>query len=105
MKDIDTRASIRTKFIGPTNFRPSRISVADDTNAFNDTPRRLIVHWNHEFNTNENHAIAAQEWLDKHMAERAKKYNQRAVLSGPGLCFDNCYYWTWEWEDLNTAAA
>ena len=105
MEHIDTRACIRTKFLGPTNYRGSRITVTDDNNAFHNSPKRLTVHWNHEFDANVNHAIAAQAWLDKHMSKFAKEYNQRPIVSEPGLCFDGCFYWSWAWEDLNTSAA
>ena len=104
MKHIDTRASIRTKYLGPTNYRGGRVSVTDSRVMLGPT-RRLITPWDYGSNIDANHAAAAQEWLDKHMADFAAKRNQRAVVSGPGLCFDECFYWSWSWEDLNTAAA
>ena len=104
MKHIDTRASIRTKYLGPTNYLGGRVSVTD-ASVMGEPTRRLITQWDHALDVDANHAAAAQEWLDKHMADFAEKYNQRAVVSGPGLCFDGCFYWSWAWEDLNPAAA
>jgi hypothetical protein len=105
MKHIDTRACIRTKYLGPTNYRGSRITVKDDNNSWSQvSPKRLIVDWNYELNVDKNHAAAAQAWLDKHMSKFAEEYDQRPIVSEPGLCFDGCYYWSWDWKDLNTAA-
>jgi len=90
-----TQASIRTRYVGPTNYRPSRITVADD-GAFGNKPRRLTwtcpagagVAESHAAAAQACHAAAAQAWLDK--------YNPGNVVKGPGLGFAHEYYWTWE---------
>ena len=80
----DTRSSIRTKYIGPTNHRGSRVSVSCD---YGMRPR-MFVNWDESLNSNENHRRAAELWLDK--------YIPGTKVSGPGLGFDACYYWSWE---------
>ena len=94
MTHIDTRSAIRTKYVGPTNHRGTRISVSDYA-VMGMTPQRMFVDWNYELDVNENHAVAAQTWLDK-FNNIGEKYEQRATVNPPGLCFDGCYYWTWK---------
>lgn len=84
---METRASIRTRFVGPTNYRPSRVTVSDD-GSFGSEPRRLTWSWDPALSGRENHAAAVQEWLDK--------FNPGTVVKGPGLGFAHEYYWTWE---------
>lgn len=82
----EARASIRTRYVGPTNYRPSRVTVSDD-GGFRNAYRRLTWPWDYDLGVSENHAAAAQAWLDKH--------NPGNVVKGPGLGFENEYYWTW----------
>lgn len=82
-----TRASIRTRYHGPGNVKGSRLSVSDDA-AFGEKPRRITVHWDYALNPTENHAAAAQAWLDK--------FNPGNKVVEPGLGFDGDYHWTWE---------
>jgi hypothetical protein len=82
-----TRASIRSRFNGPTNTKSSRVTVSDD-GAFSEKPRRITFHWDYGMNPTENHFHAAQIWLDK--------FNPGNKIVGPGLAFDGDYFWTWE---------
>lgn len=51
---------IRTKFIGPTNSRGSRVKAATlDKNPSTGRPDSLTVDWNHSINAHENHRRAA----------------------------------------------
>ena len=57
--------AILTKFIGPTNFRGSRVK------AFTSSGHRIIVPWDHALGVEENHDAAAialcrkMEWCGK----------------------------------------
>ncbi len=84
----DAYTSIRTRYIGSTNFQGSRISV-QEAKWSDILPRRLTMPYDHGYNLQENHAIAAQLWIDKylHDGNKVKDY---------GLVFDGDYYWTWE---------
>lgn len=84
-----TFASIRTRYAGPTNTRGSRIIVTEDRWG-DDAPRRVTVGWDHALNATQNHAAAAQAWLDKH--------NAGARVKTPGLEFAHDCYFTWEME-------
>ncbi len=84
----DTRASIRTRFRGPTNYKGPRIIVTDD-GPFGSAKRRLVHHCDGGSWTSEEHELAAQAWLDT--------FNPGAVLAGVGLAFDGDYYWTWHY--------
>ena len=87
MKPV-TVASIRTRFHGPTNRRPSHIRVSDG-GAFGAKARTIqFAIGCHAGRSEEQHRDAAQAWLDK--------YNSESVVSGPGYGFDNDYHWTWE---------
>jgi hypothetical protein len=80
-----TRASIRTRYLGPTNHRGARIAVTSD-NVFAE-PIRIMIDWDHSLSTAENHAAAAQSWLDRH--------NPGQQVVPPGLSFNGDYFWTW----------
>jgi hypothetical protein len=90
---IETRQAIRTRYAGPTNTRGSRIIVTD-SRYFDDPRRRHTYDWDHARDVNENHAQAAQEFLDRY--HNATRYHgNKNVIDGPGLCFDDDFYWTW----------
>jgi hypothetical protein len=81
-----TQASIRTRFIGPTNTKGQRIRVTDD--YIPDQRRRSEFNWKEGKGLGENHRLAAQSWLDIH--------NPGATVTTPGLAFSEDFYWTWE---------
>lgn len=81
------RLAIRTRFVGPTNYRPSRVIATDDA-FLRDSRRRKVVSWDYQLDGAENHMAAAQAWLDL--------YNPGHNAVGPGLNFDNDLYWAWE---------
>jgi len=83
----DTRAAIRTRYAGPTDSRGSRIIVTAKWWSGHKS-RRAIYDWDHALEPKENHAAAAQKWLNK--------YNTYgATVVPPGLNYDGDYYWTW----------
>ena len=84
-----TRASIRTRYAGPTNTRGSRIIVTEDSWG-DHRPRKVIVSWDYALNPTQNHVAAAQAWLDTH--------NAGARVETPGLEFAHDCYFTWEME-------
>lgn len=55
--------AIRTKYLGPTNNRPSRIKVIDE--GWGDRSRSIVVPWDHALDVNENHKWAARVALLK----------------------------------------
>ena len=81
------RVAIRTRFVGPTNYRPSRVIASDDA-LICGKRRRKVVSWDYQLDILENHIAAAQAWLDLH--------NPGHNAVGPGLNFDNDFYWAWE---------
>lgn len=50
--------AIQTKYLGPTNFRGSRIKVTC-------AARSITVDWNHSLNSEENHINAAKDLIAK----------------------------------------
>lgn len=52
--------AIRTRFVGPTNYRGSRI-IADA----GDTQSRVTLEWDHSLNSEQNHATAAMAVVAK----------------------------------------
>ena len=79
-----TQASIRTRYVGPTNTKNPRIGVTDDTGQ----RQRSQFDWKEGKGVGENHRLAAQAWLDIH--------NTGATVTTPGLAFAEDFYWTWE---------
>lgn len=84
---FDTRASIRTRYVGPTNTKGSRVTVCDD---HPEQRRRLTVNWDPGLSSTENHHRAAMRFLNRHI--------DNAVIREPGLNFNGDYFWTWTWE-------
>tara|TARA_Y100001973_G_scaffold82021_1_gene121107 strand:+ start:1859 stop:2119 length:261 start_codon:yes stop_codon:yes gene_type:complete len=78
------RSGITTRYRGPTNTLGSRIIVTDN----HSDARRITVSWDHALNTAENHAHAAQAWLEK--------FIPYAQVVSPGIDFGAGYAWTWE---------
>jgi len=89
MSRTETFASIKTRYLGPTNFVGSRISVTDD-GAFGNKRRRLVIPYDHALNISENHAAAAGLWIEKFIDL------PNARLAEPGLAFGGDYFWTWD---------
>ena len=86
---IETRSAIRTRVHGPTNTGGTKISVTGGPE--DRKPRRLFVGWDYSLNHDQNHAVAAQAWLNK--------FNEfDATVDGPGLYFGGDYYFTWKLE-------
>ncbi len=56
--DSITVGGCETRYIGPTNYRPARVSAKHIT-----TGKRVIVSWDHELDTRENHEAAALKLL------------------------------------------
>ena len=83
---IKTQPSIRTRFLGPTDTKDPRISVADDSRR--GRRRRSVFSWKEGEGVGENHRLAAQAWLDIH--------NPGAKVVTPGLGFDVDFHWAWE---------
>jgi len=87
---FDTRASIRTRYAGPTDTLGSRITASDDwpPSGEGSTRRRVTVSWDYGLDTPDNHHRAAVEWL--------ACYRPGATIAGPGLAFGGDYFWTWD---------
>ena len=89
---MDTFASFRTRYYGPTNTKGSKIIATDDWPREwvlgERSLRRKFVDYDHALNSTENHEMAARKWLDEYIPE--------ARLASPGLAFDGDYYWTWQ---------
>ena len=64
--------AIVTKYIGPTNTKPARISAKAEAG-------RLICNWDHSLGVSENHRAAAEM-----LAERLK-WTEWSVLKGGAL--------------------
>lgn len=84
---INARAAIRTRFHGPTNSKGARISAYREGRC--DIPaERIYTDYEYGMNSEENHARAAQKFLDK--------FNMGNIVDSNGLCFDGDYFWTWK---------
>lgn len=61
--------AIKTKFLGPTNHRGSRVCATYKRSA--DETYRATVNWDHSIDAEQNHARAAQTLINKLNADRA----------------------------------
>ena len=51
--------AIKTKYLGPTNFKGSRVRATDEDG------NSIILSWDHALNSDKNHEAAAQALCDK----------------------------------------
>lgn len=90
-----TWSSIRTRYVGPTNYRPARIIVTEEREGHDDKPRRLVVNWESgTMRDTDNYAAAAQAWLDHWIAPHYTEC--KPVLKTDGYCFGGDYFWSWD---------
>lgn len=77
--------AIQTKYVGPTNYRGSRIIavVAEEKNSLNTTVRRLTVNVDHALNSDQNHAIAAKALIERLGWAVANGYGPWVIGSTP----------------------
>ena len=78
-------ASLRTRYISPTNDRGPDISARRDGLGGS---RYITAPWDSDLGVAGNHAKAAQMWLEKFNANTKVRY--------PGLGFNGDFYWTWD---------
>ena len=93
---MTTRSAIRTRFVGPTNYRPARIIASDDGST--GKTRKVTVSYDHALNGDENHKVAAQAFMDKHIDVDWG----RAVVHGSGHVFGGDIFWSWTFEEDKT---
>ena len=92
-KDIRTACSIRTRYHGATNHRGTRISATDGF-------EKIYVPYRYDLSNEQNHAEAANAFIDKYYNDR--KHSVTVLDFESGLWFDRDYYWTWKnlsWEE------
>ena len=94
-----SRSAIRTKYVGPTDKRGSRISATGPArDSWGDKTCRVMWDWDYSLEHTENHAAAAQAWVDKHLSEFSDDYKAKPVIEREGMFFDGCNFWTWYWK-------
>lgn len=73
-----TYQAISTKFLGPTNYRGSRVRAVAQAGS-------VVVQWDHALNSEQNHDAAAKTL--------AEKFGWYGAWFGGGLERGNCYVW------------
>ncbi len=64
--EISNRATVRAKYLGPTNHRGSRIVVSRfDPPSHGTDPNRITVSWDYALGVVENYAAAIQTYLER----------------------------------------
>ena len=90
---------IKTKFLGPTNYRCSRVSATYKRDS--ELTYRVTIDWSHGCNTEQNHQRAAQALLDKLNADRVEFYKSLGApeieagvfeIVGMGWDHDNYFF-------------
>ena len=90
---ILTGLIIETRFLGPTDYRGSRVTAVckrDSDRAF-----RKTVNWRHDLNPTDNHRAAAEAVMEAMEAELAFSDCEplRIVGRGCGGANDASYFW------------
>lgn len=78
-------ASIRTRYLPPTDKKGKQISVSSDSPF---RRQRREFNWKEGKGIVENHRLAAQAWVDIE--------DKGATIVAPGLQFDFDFYWGWD---------
>lgn len=88
---------IKTKFLGPTNYRGSRVTATYKRDG--ETTYRVTLDWSHACGSEQNHQRAAQALLNKLNADRAEFYKslgapevEAGVFEIVGLGWDHDHY-------------
>jgi hypothetical protein len=64
--EISNRATVRAKYLGPTNHRGSRIVVSRfDSPSYGTDPNRITVSWDYSLGVVENYAAAIKTYLER----------------------------------------
>ena len=71
--------AIETHFLGPTNYRGSRVTAKDDDG------NRITLTWRHELNSDDNHKAAAYA-----LCEKMHWTNKESLVCG---ALKNSYVW------------
>ena len=82
-RTITCGLTITTKFLGPTNYKGSRVSASHKRD--NETTYRAIVDWRHDCDTEQNHQRAAQALLNKLNADRKRMFVDLGIEPPPAL--------------------
>ena len=77
--------AIRTKFLGPTNTRGSRVSAKYKRS--NEETLRATVEWRHELSAEQNHSRAAQALINK-ANDDGRAYYREIGLSAEFVPFE-----------------
>lgn len=67
--------AITTKYIGPTNYRPSRVKAKAHYGS-------VTISWDHALNTDENHEQAARALIAKRLAGPDYDYTLEILAMG-----------------------
>jgi hypothetical protein len=88
MTEILAGPVIITRYLGPTNTRPSRVVATHkrDSSRSGCHPWRAVVEWNHELDSTTNHKAAAEKLL------ASWPIDSELVIAGRGHDAD-AYYW------------
>ena len=71
-KTIARGFAVKTKFLGPTNYRGSRVCATYKRGS--EQTYRATVDWDHRCDAEQNHARAAQTLINKLNADRAAQF-------------------------------
>ncbi len=90
-----TWSGIRTRVLPATSHLPARIAVTDSRHDIDTPPRRLVLPWDRDkMRDTDNHADAAQAWLDEYIAPEFDKC--KPVLKPDGYVFGGDMFWSWD---------
>jgi len=96
---MESRAGIKVKFLGPTNYRGMRLVVSRER-WDNNPAERLIVSWDYGLGTLDNVEAAANAFLDKFVnLDRIKGDRNKGARARIAVCFDGDHYVSWGWVD------
>ena len=91
--EITTGLIIETRFLGPTNYRGSRVSAVCKRDS--DCAFRATVNWRHALNPTDNHRAAAEALIERLEAELTYPDAEPFQIVGRGFggSSDASYYW------------
>ena len=91
--EITTGLIIETRFLGPTDYRGSRVTAVCKRDS--DRAYRSVVDWRHELNPTDNHRAAAEALIERLEAELTYPDAEPFQIVGRdfGGSSNASYYW------------
>ena len=79
--------AIQTKYLPPTNYRPSRVKASLMERERDGTRRSVVLSWDHALSSEENHHVAAVMLIEQRTTVTLARYDLHSGAGDDGYVF------------------